>query len=1126
MKLNCIIPRTILGYYDKVVDRKALTLYSFWVERYLFIRRFNMRYGIGLDIGIASVGSAVVMLDSKDEPCKIIKLSSRIFEAAENPSDGSPLAAPRRENRGTRRRLRRRSFRKLRIKELIKREFKVDDEYIDSIYAKSVLSDIYEIRCFSLDRILETNEFIRLLIHLSQRRGFKSNRKVDALDKKSESGALLSAVNENNRIMEEKGYRTIGEMLYKDEKFSSCKRNKSDSYAMTFSRQNFSDEIKAIFSAQRRFGNCYATEEFEEEYLKIYLSQRAFDDGPGGNSPYGGNLIENMMGRCTFEKEELRAVKASFSFEYFNLLTKVNAIKIVSGSSKRVLSTEEREKIISLAFKKNNISYASLRKAISLPDNEFFNISYGDKPAEESEKKTKFAFLSAYHIFKKAFSSAFDLWSIDKRNALAYALTVYKNDIKIIKYLTENNFEQAEIDIALTLPSFKKTGNLSIKALDKIIPYLEKGMLYSEACEAAGYNFKADDKAQQKFLPQNPATTPELSDITNPVVRRAVSQTIKVINSIIREMGESPVYINVELARELSKSKDERNKINKAYKENNALNQSIVDELRDKFNIINPTGMDIVKLKLWKDQDGVCPYSQRRISADRLFETGYVDVDHIVPYSISFDDSYNNKVLVFANENRQKGNRLPLQYLTGKRADDFIVHVENSRFKVRKRNNLLKTDITEDDLNKWKTRNLNDTKYISRFMLNFIKKYLAFAPNSSDRRDVVKSVNGGATAYIRKRWGISKVRENGDCHHAVDALVIACTTTGMIQQISKYHKYHETRFCKKDDVYIPVDLKTGEVLDLEKFPMPYGWFRQELEMRCSDNPTRLLNEMSLPNYGTDEQVDPIFVSRMPKHKVTGSAHKETIRKPYVEDGDNYTISKVSLTSLKLKNGEIENYFNPSSDVLLYNALKARLLQFGGDAKKAFEEPFYKPKSDGTQGPLVKKVKVFEKATLTVPVLEKTAVADNGSMVRVDVFYVENQGYYLVPIYVADTVKPKLPQKAITANKSYDKWKEMDDKDFVFSLYPNDLIKVTSKKEMKMSLVNNDSTLAKNISSKEFMFYYKKASISTASITVINHDNTYTIPSLGVKGLLSIEKYQVDVLGKITKVNREKRLGFK
>ena len=161
-----------------------------------------------------------------------------------------------------------------------------------------------------------------------------------------------------------------------------------------------------------------------------------------------------MLGKCTFEKGELRAVKASFSFEYFNLLSKVNAIKIVSASGKRALTDNERNKIISLAFSKNCITYKSLRKELGLSDSEHFNISYGEKSVEDTEKKMKFTYLNAYHTFKKAYGESFTKWNTDKKNELAYALTVYKNDSKITAHLADKGFDDAEISIALTLPSF------------------------------------------------------------------------------------------------------------------------------------------------------------------------------------------------------------------------------------------------------------------------------------------------------------------------------------------------------------------------------------------------------------------------------------------------------------------------------------------------------------------------------------------------------------------------------------------------------------------------------------------------------------------------------------------------
>ena len=626
------------------------------------------------------------------------------------------------------------------------------------------------------------------------------------------------------------------------------------------------------------------------------------------------------------------------------------------------------------------------------------------------------------------------------------------------------------------------------------------------------------------YLPAHEKEAPELDDITNPVVRRAISQTIKVINALIREMGESPCFVNIELARELSKNKAERSKIEKGQKENQARNDRIMERLKKEFGLLSPTGQDLIKLKLWEEQDGICPYSLKPIKIEKLFDVGYTDIDHIIPYSLSFDDTYINKVLVMSSENRQKGNRIPMQYLEGKRQDDFWLWVDNSNLSRRKKQNLMKETLSEDDLSGFKKRNLQDTQYLSRFMMNYLKKYLALAPNTTGRKNTIQAVNGAVTSYLRKRWGIQKVRENGDTHHAVDAVVISCVTAGMTKRVSEYAKYKETEFQNpQTGEFFDVDIRTGEVIN--RFPLPYAWFRNELLMRCSEDPSRILHEMPLPNYATDEKVAPIFVSRMPNHKAKGSAHKETNRRSIEEEGEKFTVSKVPLTELKFENGEIKNYYNPESDVLLYNALKKRLAAFGGNAKKAFAVPFHKPKSDGSEGPLVKKVKLINKATLTVPVLNNTAVADNGSMVRVDVFFVEGEGYYLVPIYVADTVKKELPNKAIVAHKPYEEWKEMREESFIFSLYQNDLIGIKLKKAMNFSLVQKNSTLPKNITVKEGLFYYRGTNISGANISVINSDNTYTVESLGVKRIPVIEKYQVDVLGNISKVGKEKRVRF-
>lgn len=201
-------------------------------------------------------------------------------------------------------------------------------------------------------------------------------------------------------------------------------------------------------------------------------------------------------------------------------------------------------------------------------------------------------------------------------------------------------------------------------------------MKYDEACAAAGYDFKAHSGRERTQLLH--PTPDDLADITSPVVRRAVAQTVKVLNAIIRERGCSPTFINLELAREVAQDFTERNQAKKSMDDNRARNERLMERIRAEYGKEHPTGQDLVKLKLWEEQHGECAYSQKHISIEHLFEPDYAEVDHIIPYSISFDDGYKNKILVLAEENRNMGNRLPLQYLQGKRREDFIVWVENT----------------------------------------------------------------------------------------------------------------------------------------------------------------------------------------------------------------------------------------------------------------------------------------------------------------------------------------------------------------------------------------------------------------------------------------------------------------
>lgn len=1087
----------------------------------------SLRYTLGLDIGIASVGWAVLENNIDGEPIKIERLGVRIFDKAEQPKTGASLAEPRREARGQRRTIRRRRHRKDRIKQLIQQnDIMTRVEMAEMFEHLQFETSVYELRVQALERALTKQEFVRVLIHLAQRRGYKSNSKSEEA-KDKENGKVKSAISENKKCMEENGYRTIGEMLLNDDRFWKCNpdgtkifvpHNHPDDYRTTVERSMVEDEIRLIFSRQRALGVPYATSEFEEAYLEIWGSQRNFDEGPGGKSPYGGNMIEKMLGHCTFEKDEPRAAKGSYSAEYFRLLQDVNHLRLVKNNGESCALTREQKQIyIDLVMKSAAASYAQLRKKLELSNDISFNmLRYGSDEIGKVERK-KLGHMKFYHEMRKALNTvqkdAISIVSWEQRDEIARILLCYKSDDKRKAQLEKLDIPREFIPALLTL-STSKTAHLSVKALRKLIPHLEKGMTYAEACK------EVYGEQKSSVTKKNKLSLFDIEPINNPVVRRAVSQTIRVINAVVREYG-APEVVRVELAREMGKPYDVRTQMTKKQEANAKRNEELRQQIK-KIKGAEPTGQDIVKFKLFQDQNGVCLYSGQNLDITRLFEAGYVDVDHIIPYSISFDDSYTNKVLVRSPENRQKGNRIPADYFKSDPArwQRFETLVNTQVHNWKKKRNLLTQVLSEEQKNGFKQRNLVDTQYIARVMYNLINDHLQFAETGKyDKKRRTQAVNGAITAHVRKRLGIQKIREDGDLHHAVDAAVVACVSPGIIQKVTQYTKHREC-IRKTKEGYL--DTETGELMTREaydakyspRFPAPWERFRQELEARLSDNPAEEIARLHLATYDSEEEIKPVFVSRKQTHKISGAAHEATIRSAKKPGG---SISKKPLTSLSLnkKTGEIEKYYAPESDRLLYEALKKRLEEFDGNAEKAFAEPFYKPKRDGTRGPLVKKVKIYEKKTITVPV--GGGNADNGSMIRVDVFYMEDDGYYYVPIYTADVIKDELPNRAVVAHKSHGEWKVMDDKDFLFSMYPNELLYIESQKGIKLK-TKKGSSRQEEIARKAGLYYFKRLNIAANALFIITHDNGYEQPSLGGKTLSCLKKYTVDALGNYSEVS--------
>ena len=1079
-----------------------------------------LNYILGLDIGIASVGWAMVEIDDKENPVRLIDLGVRVFECAEVPKTGDSLAAARRSARSIRRLTRRRAHRLLRARRLLKHEGVLKPEDFDENgFIKLLPNTPWQLRAAALDRKLTPLEWAAVLLHLVKHRGYLSQRKNEGETADKELGALLKGVADNTHALQAGNFRTPAELaLNKFEKESGHIRNQRGDYSHTFSRKDLQAELVLLFEKQKKFGNPYVSDDLKNGIDNLLMTQR--DSIPDESA------ILRMQGKCTFEKNKSRAAKHSWSAERFIWLSKLANLRITDEFGTRKLTEIERQILIDLPYKLKTVNYQQVRNALTtLSPNALFNIGYHQKDkkgeiksSDKIEKDTKFMEMKFWHKIKETLEGngrKTEWQSLSSNHNLldeiGTVFTICKNDERRKALLSGKIKEDQDIlDILCDHVDFTCTVNLSLEALKNILPFMEQGDDYDTAWRKV---YPPQSTKKESVLPPIPA-----DEIRNPVVLRALSQARKVINAVVRRYG-SPARIHIETAREVGKSFKDRKEIEKRQEENRKDREKAAAKFREYFpNFVGePKSKDILKLRLYEQQHGKCLYSGKAIDIRRLNEKGYVEIDHALPFSRTWDDSFNNKVLVLGSENQNKGNRTPYEYFNGKdnsRAwQEFKARVETSRFPHSKKQRILLQKFDEEG---FKERNLNDTRYVNRFLCQFVANHMQL---TGKRKRRVFASNGQITNLLRGFWGLRKVRVENDRHHALDAVVVACSTVAMQQKITYFVHYKEMNaFDGKT-----IDKETGEVLHQKThFPQPWKFFTQEVMIRVfgkpdgepefeeADTPEKLraLLAEKLPSRpeAIHEYVMPLFVSRAPNRKMSGQGHMETV-KSVKRLNEGISVLRVPLTQLKLK--DLEKMVNREREPKLYAGLKARLEAHKDDPVKAFAEPFYKHDKAGNRTQQVKAVRVEQVQKTGVWVRNRNGIADNATMVRVDVF--EKAGkYYLVPIYSWQVAKGILPDRAVVAYAEEENWTVMDESfKFKFVLYANDLIKLTAKKN-------------------EFLGYFVSLNRATGAIDIRTHDTDSTkgkngiFQSVGVKTALSFQKYQIDELGKEIRLCRLKK----
>ncbi len=844
-------------------------------------------YRLGLDIGTNSIGWCIYRLGEDGRPKGIVRMGSRIFSDGRNHKSLASLAAERRQARQMRRRHDRVLKRQSRFLQALIRFGLMPED--DAKRQELSLLDPYELRHKGLDRRIDPYEFGRALYHLVKRRGFQSSRKTKG-EKEKETGKIKSAIGRTREAMTSAGCRTLGEYLARQhaERRPVRARTGIDGEYLFYSQRSLvAEEFDALWITQTEFHPTLCSDEARDYLRDTLLFQRP--------------LKPVEPGRCPFEPDQSRIPQCSPLFQRFRILSELNHLRIRQHNDERPLTLEERNTLlVLLTDEKTQVTFAKLGKAIHLPRDAKFNFDAKDGKRKGLNGDATAPIASALNelwprlsaLQQEALAVLIEMASDDAvleaalrelSGPLNAARKIIRSDpntasrIKpwldaLASWPTALSNTQVEALLAISLP--EDYASLSRKALEKIVPVLEASVIsYDKAVTQAGYQSHSDFYTGEIFdrLPyygrilqgyvsphprrhevrgnpddNKPKEMPNVEKyygkIANPTVHVGLVQLRLVVNEMIRRWGR-PQEIIVELAREFGMSGQRRLDLIKEQRDNQDRNERLNVELRRLGQRENRENRQ--RLMLWNEQgkddalDHYCAYSGQRLSLTQLF-SAEVEIDHILPFSRSLDDSLSNKTLCTAKANREKRNQTPFEAFghSPKGYDWEEIEARALRLPPNKakrfKEDALETFLGDKD---FLARHLTDTAYLSRVARQYLTSVCP--PNK------VWVATGRLTGMLRKTWGLNDLlsedhTKNRDDHrhHAIDAAIVGACDRATIQQISNAAKRAED---------------TGENRLLRNFPEPWDGFRNELA----------------------DIVKRIVVSHKPDHSPEGELHNDT-----------------------------------------------------------------------------------------------------------------------------------------------------------------------------------------------------------------------------------------------------------
>ncbi len=811
----------------------------------------------------------------------------------------------------------------------------------------------------------------------------------------NQSSGYLGAISDRSKELYFKK-ETVGEYLYKQiqqDKHLSLKNQ-------VFYRQDYLDEFEQIWKIQSKF-YAQLTPDLKDEIRDVIIFyQRKLKSQKGLLSFCQFESWQEIYVDKTTGKTKKRTIgrkviaKSSPLFQEFKIWQNINHLQIIHQNVKDtvfVLDDEHRSLLFEELNWRGNLKEVQVLKLLGLKAKEWkTNFSEGlegnrtnellykvyEKIAENEgygfgwEKRTSKDVKNGLTIlfseigintnilefnanlegvdFEK--QPLYQLWhllyateeddKINEEDKLVYG----NSSVSLKKKLVEKfGFPVAYAKMMASISFQQEYGNLSSKAIRKIYPELEVGKIYSEACSFVGYNHSNSETKEEKesrVLLDKVESVPKNS-LRNPVVEKILNQMVNLINQIIDEYGK-PDEVRIELARELKKSAKERERMTKRIAEATRRNDHIKKLIANDFNIPNPTKNDVVRYRLWEELETrgyKTLFTDQCISKEKLFSKE-VDIEHIIPKAMLFDDSFSNKTLAYREINLKKRDRTAYDFISEdyhSNLQEYIQRVENlynngkGVISKAKRNRLLMSQKELPD--GFIERDLRNSQYIAKKAKELLSKVFK----------EVTSTSGSITDRLREDWGLVNVmkelslpkykalgltefeerldkgtgklkkievisdwtKRNDHRHHAMDALTVAFTTHNHIQYINHLnarknedHKKHGVIANIEKQISQKVAGKNGN--KKQQFMVPMLDFRSEAKKHIEailisfKNKNKVVTRNKNLTKGGGKEYQNTLTPRGQLHKETVYGTSKRLLKKATKLNKRFTLKQMGL----------------------------------------------------------------------------------------------------------------------------------------------------------------------------------------------------------------------------------------